>query len=158
MDACTTQQYLVKGLSFNSKKTQVVDFTLKKVKATKKVQINGAPIEYSKRATYLGMILDEKLSFGPHINNKINKCKQHLYALQRVIGQKYGPNPHLMRWAYTGIVRPKLTYGCHLWSHKLTKTLKEKIKRLDRLCCLIFDTNLTRKRFHSKYNQMIKFD
>ena len=125
-----------KGLSFNSKKTQVVDFTLKKVKATKKVQINGAPIEYSKRATYLGMILDEKLSFGPHINNKINKCKQHLYALQRVIGQKYGPNPHLMRWAYTGIVRPKLTYGCHLWSHKLTKTLKEKIKRLDRLCCL----------------------
>ena len=125
-----------KGLSFNEKKTQVVLFTLRKSKATKKVKVNNAPIEFSKEAKYLGMILDEKLSFSSHINQKVMKCKQHLFAIRNMVGQKWGTNAHLMRWAYTGIIRPKLTYGCHVWSHKITKTLEQKLARLNRLCCL----------------------
>ena len=49
---------------------------------------------------------------------------------------QFGPNPQLMKWAYTGVVRPKLTYGCHMWSHKINKTLKAKLQRLNRLACL----------------------
>ena len=125
-----------KGLKFNALKTQVVLYTNKKFKPTQKLIIDGTPIDYSKGATYLGMFLDEKLTFGQHINNKIRKCKNHLFALKSIIGQKWGPNPQMMRWAYTGIVRPKLTYGCHLWSHKINKTLLVKLTRLDRLACL----------------------
>ena len=125
-----------KGLAFNALKTQVVLFTTKKKKASKKLKINNTPIDFSDGAKYLGIFLDEKLTYSKHINDKINKCKQHLFSLKSIIGKKYGPNPHLMRWAYTGIVRPKLTYGCHLWHHKLTKTQITKLDRLNRLCCL----------------------
>ena len=59
-----------------------------------------------------------------------------MFALKTTIGQKWGTNPHLMRWAYTGIVRPKLTYGCHIWSHKVNKTLGDKLTRLNRLACI----------------------
>ena len=71
-----------------------------------------------------------------HIDSKIEKCKKHLFALKSVIGKKWGPNPHLMRWAYIGIVRPKLTYACHLWYHKMTETTKKKLLKLNRLACL----------------------
>ena len=41
-----------------------------------------------------------------------------------------------MKWAFTGIVRPKLTYGCHIWQNKITETLRGKLLRLNRLAML----------------------
>ena len=124
------------GLSINEKKTEVVLFTRKRLKEPKKLKVNKVPIEFSKGAKYLGVYLDDKLSFKKHIDDKISKCKKHLFALKSVIGKKWGLNPHLMRWAFTGIVRPKLTYACHLWSHKMTETTKQKLSKLNRLACL----------------------
>ena len=41
--------------------------------------------------------------------------------------------PKLVKWAYTGVIRPKLLYACQAWAHKLTtKQIKCK-KKLDRL-------------------------
>ena len=36
-----------------------------------------------------------------------------------------------MKWTYTGIVRPKITYGCMIWGHKIN--LKKHGKQLNRL-------------------------
>ena len=125
------------GLTFNDKKTEVVLFTRKtKGKPLKNIKVNNKPVEYSKGAKYLGVYLDDKLSFRKHIEEKINKCKKHLFALKSIIGKRWGTNPKLMKWAYVGIVRPKLTYACHLWYHKITKSMMEKLTKLNRLACL----------------------
>ena len=124
------------GLSINEKKTEVVLFTRKRLKKPKKLVVNNSPIDFSKGAKYLGVFLDDKLSMTKHIESKIDKSKKHLFALRYVIGKKFGPNPHLMRWAFTGIVRPKLTYACHLWAHKINETIKKKLTKLNRLACL----------------------
>ena len=41
-----------------------------------------------------------------------------------------------MRWVYTGIIRPKLTYGALVWSHNLTTKQHKKLKQLNRIACL----------------------
>ena len=124
------------GLSFNEEKTDVVMFTNKRTKLTEKVKVNKVPIEYSTSTKYLGITLDNKLNFNKHIDEKIKKCKNHLFALKSLIGKKWGPSPTLMKWAYTGIVRPKITYACHIWQSRINKTISQKLQRLNRLACL----------------------
>ena len=52
--------------------------------------------------------------------------------------------PKLMKWIYTGVFRPKLTYACLTWGNKInTKILHQKLNSLNRLACLL-TTNLTR--------------
>ena len=124
------------GLSFNEEKTDVVMFTNKRTKITDKVKVNKVPREYSSSTRYLGTILDAKLNFNKHIDEKIKKCKNHLFALKNLIGFKWGPTPTMMKWAFTGIVRPKLTYACHIWQPRINKTLRIKLQKLNRLACL----------------------
>ena len=124
------------GLTFNEDKTEVVLFTNKRTKEYSKLKVNKVPVEYSSGAKYLGVWLDSKLNFRKHIEDKVNKCKRHLFALKSLIGSKWGPAPRLMKWAYSGIVRPKLTYACHIWQHRINETIKTKLQRLNRLACL----------------------
>ena len=43
-----------------------------------------------------------------------------------------------MKWIYTGVIRPKLTYGCIIWGPKAnTKVIKQKLKSLNRLAALL---------------------
>ena len=49
-----------------------------------------------------------------------------------------------MKWIYTGVIRPKLTYACLTWGNKInTKILQQKLSSLNRLACLL-TANLTR--------------
>ena len=44
------------------------------------------------------------------------------------------PKPKLAKWAYTGVVRPKLLYGCMIWGKSInTNCLRKALKTLDRL-------------------------
>ena len=49
----------------------------------------------------------------------------------------FGPNPKLMKWAYTGVVRASLSYASIIWSHETqTKHIRTQIDKLDRLALL----------------------
>ena len=44
----------------------------------------------------------------------------------------------LMKWIYTELIRPKLTYACLIWGNKTnTKILHQKLNSLNRLACLL---------------------
>ena len=104
-------------LSFAPQKTEVVLFTQRyKFTLPKCIKMNGKEIPYSTQAKYLGVIFDQKLTFKQHILNKVKKAKSLLIKAKSAIGQLWGPKPSLMRWAYTGIVRPMLIYGNLIWA------------------------------------------
>ena len=79
---------------------------------------------------YLGIELDTKLSFKAHIIKKIRKCKGQMGCLASKATATYGPQPRLTKYGYTGVVIPSLTYGCHVWAHKMTETIKNEMNSL----------------------------
>ncbi len=125
------------GLEFNAQKTEVMIFTNKKKWTCKRVKVDGNEIEFSDCAKYLGIKIDRKINWNEHIKAKIQNARKQLFMLRRVIGQTWGPQPKMLKWAYTTIVRPALSYGCHIWSNKLTEYQIRDLKRVNRLACLM---------------------
>ena len=96
--------------------------------------MNGKKIEYSTDCTYLGLHIDSKLNWNKHIEEKFNKCKKILMKTVHETRANFGPKPSLMKWGYTGLVRPILTYGAMIWGHSaLTQTNIAKLRRLNQI-------------------------
>ncbi|MCF6239054.1 MAG: hypothetical protein L3J79_09665 [Candidatus Marinimicrobia bacterium] len=124
------------GLTFGAEKTIAVLFTSKrKVTLPKNLRIDGVTVKYSSSVKYLGIELDSKLNFSKHILTKINKAKALMFKIRSAMGQLWGPKPCIARWAYTGIIRPMLTYGCLVWSSQAPR-FRTHFGRLQRLAAL----------------------
>ncbi len=66
------------GLEFGAEKTVVVMFTRKKFNPTRapKLHMGNFSLDFSEEAKYLGVTLDSRLTFGPHIRNKAASVKR----------------------------------------------------------------------------------
>lgn len=128
---------LKRGLRFSESKSVAVMFTLRHKWSCPKLMMNNKCLEWQSEAKYLGVILDSKLTWAPHIKYKLQKVKKLLFAFKQVVGKEFGPNPQYMRWLYTGIVRPSLCYGSLVWWRAAAKkgTLTQ-FSRLTRLAML----------------------
>jgi len=126
------------GLEFSPQKTVAVLFTRKtKYNLPPEIKVSGISVPYSSTVKYLGITLDSKLLWTMHIKLKMRKCKLHLLMLKNAMGKLWGAPPHVTRWAYTGIVRPSLTYGCLVWVKALRGSVVQKeLTRLNRLVLL----------------------
>jgi hypothetical protein len=113
-------------------------FTKKRASSYKmptQLRLYGKEIPFSKTAKYLGITLDGKLSWRPHIENKIKKDKRTLMAIRSTIGKSWGPSPMCARWSWTGVIRPAFTYGAVVWSRTATQAwARTKFQRLQRMC------------------------
>ena len=108
------------GLTFNADKTVAVFFTKNKhTKPDSHVYMDGKKIEYSNSFKYLGVTIDNKLSWKDHRENVLKTAKGNLMKLTNKIATLYGPNPQISKWIYTGIIRPKIAYASLVWAHTL---------------------------------------
>ena len=100
------------GLSVNPSKTDAVIFTKRyKWSTTSTLELEKQRLEISKSAKYLGVILDNKLTWKDHIENKSNKFISTLWLCRRAIGNNWGLKPDTLLWIFTAILRPRLTYA-----------------------------------------------
>ena len=127
------------GLTFSVDKTTAVFFSRQKkfhshvLPKLKKLTINGAEINPSPSMTYLGVILDQKLNWSLHIDNKVAKAKKFLHLIKPALHHIWGLNPKRMQWIYKQIILPRLTYGCLVWGHSLSNSQKQKIESVERV-------------------------
>ena len=97
-------------LTFGAEKTVIVLYTKrKKIPKIPKIKVMNVEVPYQDHAKYLGVILDGGLTFNEHIKQQIKKAKNALNRITGSIGKLWGPVPKLMKWVYTGIIRPILT-------------------------------------------------
>ena len=121
------------GLNFNPQKTVAVMFTRATRDFTRQVRMDGQLIPYSPSVVYLGVTLDQELKWKPHILNKIKKVKGLLMKIASITSAYWGPKPKLMKWAYTGIVRPALSYAAMTWAHAIeSEDVITQLRRVNR--------------------------
>ena len=127
------------GLTFNASKTVVLLFTKssmirKKYEDKKLIKMDGQNIPFSETVKYLGVTLDNKLTWKTHIDEKTTACKKLMVMLNSNLRGMHAPKPKLSKWAYTGVVRPKLLYACMTWGNSINTVQQlKKLKTLDRL-------------------------
>ena len=99
-----------------------------------KLKISEQDIEFSHDVKYLGVTLDSKMLWDVHFSNTIKRAKQYLFMLKKAVYKAWGPKPILIKWIYTAIVRPRITYCAIAWSHTLRYTTRKiTINKLNRL-------------------------
>ena len=136
--ACA-RAYSDSGLTFNASKTVVLLFTKssltrKKYIDKKLIKMDGQEIPFSETVKYLGVTLDNKLTWKTHIEEKTTACKKLMVMINSNLRGMHAPKPKLSKWAYTGVVRPKLLYACMTWGNAVNTAQQiKKLKALDRL-------------------------
>ena len=128
-------------LQFSSKKIEIVLFPNKRRPAFGTLRLNERQLEISKEATLLGVILVSKLTWKPHITRIARKATVALLQRRQIVGRAWGLNSTNMRWIYTAMIRPVITYACVSWVggvHK--KYLVKKLSKVQRLACLMISS------------------
>jgi ribonuclease HI len=131
------------GLEFCMKKTQYIIFTRKKlnrknlpdlfIKSTKVKEVDSK----NEGLKYLGVILDDKLSFRLHIKDKIQQTKGKLALLRNRVRKEHECNPTWLKYCYIAVAQPTLTYAAHIWIHKLTAQHRKQMLKISRIACTI---------------------
>jgi len=125
------------GLSLCSNKTFATMFTWKRKWVYRPLRLMGQVIQLVDRVTYLGVTLDSRLSWSPHIANKAAKANRCLLLCRRVVGKTWGISPRVMMWVYITMIRPIISYAAVVWAVGLgMRTCELKLSSLQRRACI----------------------
>jgi ribonuclease HI len=119
-------------LGAEAKKSQAMVFSRKrKDKGITPLFLRAAAIPYVEEVRYLGIFIDNKLSWAPHCRAKARRASVALAQCRRAIGKTWGLSPKVILWLYTAVIRPVLSYGAVAWFPAVYK--QEKLKHLQRV-------------------------
>ncbi|CAL4095421.1 unnamed protein product [Meganyctiphanes norvegica] len=126
------------GLNFSPTKTEAILFTWKKkwdIKTSLKLGDNE--IKMCQQVKYLGVILDSKMSWRPHCQDRVRKATIALMQCRRAIGKSWGLKPRQALWIFTAIIRPILAYAAVIWINATNShTLVAMLQKVQRLACI----------------------
>ena len=123
-------------LSLNTDKTKLVIFHSVKKKFDKNavsIKINQHKLPIVESVKYLGMYLDEHLSWEFHINQLSFKLSRANGILSKL--RHYVPNNTLLQ-VYYAIFYSHLFYGCAIWGQAIDNSI-DKIRKLQNKCVRI---------------------
>jgi hypothetical protein len=125
-------------LSVNPDKTGLVAFTRKrKLTGFFEPQFFGVKLILLASVKYLGVILDSRLTWREHVEVKMRKAHNLLWACRRACRVRWGLRPKVVHWLYVAIVRPAISFASLVWWPGCqTASAKKKLSRVQRLACL----------------------
>jgi len=126
------------GLTVNPDKTGLVAFTKKrKLQGFFEPYFFGARFSLSGSVKYLGVALDSWLTWREHVEVKVKKARNLLWACWRACEAGWGLGPRVVRWLYVAIVRSTVTFASLVWwpGCQMT-TAKRKLSKVQTLACL----------------------
>ena len=125
----------INKLSLNVKKTKFMVFHHRQRNISNfipDVEINGQAIECVTEFIFLGLTLDENLSWNAHIQKISNKVSRSLGVIRRL--KRFLPS-HILRLLYNSLILPHLQYATLTWGFK-TSRLAQLQKRAIRIISL----------------------
>ena len=122
-------------LSLNIEKTFFILFTNRRINFDFAIKIGTTPLKRKSEVTYLGVQLDEKMSWNPHIHRIQRKLSSAVWALSRL---KNLLDQKTKVAVYYGLIHSKLLYCISCWggvSSNKKKKLTSLQKRAMRIIC-----------------------
>ena len=98
---------------------------------------NDTKVQLANSQKHLGLILDSKLDFNEHIDNKINKCNKIIGLMKRlslILSRKS------LLTICTSFVRPNLDYADIIYDKPFNKSFKRKIEMVQYKPALVITT------------------
>ena len=95
---------LEQELEFSSKKTEIVLFTDKRNAGLGSLSMNGSKLELCNEARLLGVTLDSKLTWKPHITWITRKATTALMQCRHIVGETWGIKLSMLKWIYTAMI------------------------------------------------------
>lgn len=107
-------------VSFNPERCEVIRITNKRRIIEANYSIHGRTLQITTKIKYLGVTINNKLSWGPHINNTIAFLSCNLSGCPQSI----------QATSYKTLVRPQVEYASIFWDHtNKTITNIEEVQR-----------------------------
>ena len=125
--------FVVNKLSLNAKKTKYMIFHFKQLKKNKipklSLSINNKEIEQCSQFNFLGINIDETLSWRPHahvVGNKISRAVGVIKRLRNILPKQ------VLVTLYNSLILPHIYYGTLVWGHNVMRIpqLQKKVVRL----------------------------
>ena len=103
----------------------------------KPLLVNNNEVPFVNQLKYLGVTIDSKLSWKPHIQERISKAKRDLLIARKLVNKEWGLAPARLLWVYEAVVRPAVDYACHVWTpDKCPVWLEKALDRVQRLALI----------------------
>ena len=129
------------GLNINCNKSEAIMFTWKRKWSYKPLKLKGTDLPLKTQVTYLGVTIDSKLSWLPHIEMRVTKATRCLAMCRRTVGKLWGLSPRVMYWVYTAMIRPMVSYAAPIWVAGLSRsTAVSRLNRLQRQACVLISS------------------
>ena len=125
------------GFTVNLNKAELLLFTNKRKYSLPLIRLFKTCILIRSNVKYLGVHIDNKLSWRFHVESKINKCSGLLLQCKRIVGNKWGVHPKYLIWIYNAIIKPIFLHGVIVWwKFSQSENNQKYISRLNRLASL----------------------
>lgn len=117
------------SLILNLDKCSVITFSRKVHPVNYNYALNNSEIRRVNEIRDLGVLMDSKLSFVPHIDNILDKSFRQLGFILRV--SKPFRDPLIYKILFNSFVRSRLEFACSVWK-PFSKCHKERIERVQK--------------------------
>lgn len=103
-------------ISMNVDKTQLIFFTKRRTREVPKRPFKAGPmtIRWNDQVKYLGFTFDKRVTFRPHVEEKVAKVNNVVKLLYPLIARRSSLHQQLKLHLFKTIIRPSFSYGCPL--------------------------------------------
>ena len=99
------------GLQINAGKTKAMAWNNSQFFPPQSFNIYGEPVEWVRSFKYLGVVLDDNLSFLQHASHVCTRANKRLSLLKHMAGSPFGATQQTLLHYYKACIRPILEYG-----------------------------------------------
>ena len=121
-------------LIINLSKTNCMLFSNKRGEPQIRVKLNNTELEAPKQSTFLGVIIDNKLSWKSHITHISNKISKSI-AILRIL--RYSFPKQIMRMIYMSLIFSHINYCNLIWGSAHKTTLEPLFRLQKKSICLV---------------------
>lgn len=122
-------------IGFNAAKSQGMVITRKRLPNIPNVTLFGQPIQWTTKVKYLGVIIDQRLTWKEQVTQVHKKTSQRAGALYPLLNQHSSLSIESGLHLYRTSIRPNMDYACEVWGNaapthiKRLQSLQNKILR-----------------------------